>query len=261
MGGELEESLGLEHRGGSWAGYSDPRYEGLTGMFGGWTAALLLRAILNDNRASGDPAALSVNFSARLPAGRDLNITSEPIAGGRRVQHWSVHLTDNSGASLAHASVILSERPESGEFIEPMMPTAPEPTTLQISRPPGAVGAFVETRPVFGLPPFGRRETRSVHWVRETSGRTMDAVQIVFLWDITAPRSMYLAQLPAANATLTMSVYFLATLDEICAIGDDFILNETIGTRAAGSLAGQRSYLWTRHRVLLATTEQLSWFR
>lgn len=39
----------------------------------------------------------------------------------------------------------------------------------------------------------------------------MDAVQIVFLSDITAPRSMYLAQLTTANATLTMSVYFLAT--------------------------------------------------
>jgi hypothetical protein len=261
MSDELEDSLKLTRQRRGWAGYSDPRFEGPTGMYGGWTAALLLHAVLSEDRATGEPAGLTVNFAARTPAGRALRITSEYIAGGRRVQHWLVRLGDDEGSSFAQALVVLSERAESGEFVEPKMPNAPEPTSLEVHHPPGAVGAFVESRPVSGLPPIGQKDTRSAHWVCETSGRPMDAVQVAFLSDNTAPRSLYLPQTPTVNATLTLSVYFLADSDEMSCVGQDFLLNETIGTRAAGSLAGQQSRLWSRQGALLATTEQLSWFK
>jgi acyl-CoA thioesterase len=58
-----------------------------------------------------------------------------------------------------------------------------------------------------------------------------------------------------------MSVYFHATDDEVAAIGDDYILNEATGSRGARSTAGQHARLWSRAGVLLATSEQLSWYR
>jgi hypothetical protein len=58
-----------------------------------------------------------------------------------------------------------------------------------------------------------------------------------------------------------MSVYFHATPAELAAVGTDFILNEAIGTRGVESTSGQQARLWSREGSLLATTEQLAWYR
>jgi acyl-CoA thioesterase len=58
-----------------------------------------------------------------------------------------------------------------------------------------------------------------------------------------------------------MSVYFHADDDELVAVGTDLILNESVGTRGVRSTAGQQSRLWSRSGQLLATTEQLCWYR
>jgi acyl-CoA thioesterase len=39
------------------------------------------------------------------------------------------------------------------------------------------------------------------------------------------------------------------------------ILNEATGTRATASTAGQQARLWSADGALLATTEQLCWYR
>jgi acyl-CoA thioesterase len=58
-----------------------------------------------------------------------------------------------------------------------------------------------------------------------------------------------------------MSTYFLAAPEELAAVGDDYVLSEAEGTRIEHSLVGSRSRLWSRQGNLLATTEQLCWFR
>ena len=63
------------------------------------------------------------------------------------------------------------------------------------------------------------------------------------------------------SATPTLSVYFLGTTDEIIAAGDDYVLNEATGTRCEQSTSGQQARLWSRAGALLATTEQLCWYR
>jgi acyl-CoA thioesterase len=58
-----------------------------------------------------------------------------------------------------------------------------------------------------------------------------------------------------------MSVYFYASADELAAVGDDFVLSEAVGTRAEQSIAGSQLRLWSRSGALLATSEQLCWFK
>ncbi len=60
---------------------------------------------------------------------------------------------------------------------------------------------------------------------------------------------------------MTMSVYFHATEKEIQAIGDDYILNEAVATRGADSTSGQQVRMWSRNGDLVATSEQLCWYR
>jgi hypothetical protein len=63
------------------------------------------------------------------------------------------------------------------------------------------------------------------------------------------------------SSTLTLSAYFYASADELAAIGEDFILSEAVGTRAAASIIGSQLNMWNRSGALLATSEQLCWFK
>ena len=56
-------------------------------------------------------------------------------------------------------------------------------------------------------------------------------------------------------------MYFHGTAEEIDAVGDDYLLNEATGTRGEQSTSGQQARLWSRGGALLATTEQLCWYR
>lgn len=58
-----------------------------------------------------------------------------------------------------------------------------------------------------------------------------------------------------------MSVYFHATPEELAAAGADYVMVEATGTRGESSTSGQQARLWSRQSALLATTEQLAWYR
>jgi hypothetical protein len=45
------------------------------------------------------------------------------------------------------------------------------------------------------------------------------------------------------SATITVSVYFHATGDELAAVGTDYVLNEATGTRGEQSTSGQQARL------------------
>ena len=142
------------------------------------------------------------------------------------------------------------------------MPDAPDPSTLeQIHLAPGPCGERTGDRPIVGYPSHNQESTYSTSWVRETSGRTVDHLQLAFLADHRAPRSFFWSDGPRPSATLTLSVYFHATHDELAAVGDDDLLSEAFGTRGAQSTSEEHLRLWSRHGALLATSVQMGWYR
>ncbi len=102
---------------------------------------------------------------------------------------------------------------------------------------------------------------RSLTWVRENSGRLVDPVQLAYLSDVYAPRIFHISSAPRPSSTLVMSTYFLAAPEELAQVGDDYVLIEAEGTRIERSLVGSRSRLWSKQGSLLATSEQLCWFK
>ena len=61
--GQLERSFALEPISeGHYQITTDPNYESGNGMYGGWTAALLLKAAIEDGRGSGFVSAITVNY-------------------------------------------------------------------------------------------------------------------------------------------------------------------------------------------------------
>ncbi len=259
---DLEDALALRAAGeGAWLAFSDPRYESLNGMFGGWTAAIALRGVIGLAPDVGTPSAITISFMDKVPSGVDIVLRVACVGASRSISHWRVDVTTaDDERPLAQAMAVLSRRRETDGRTQPAMPTVPDPESLGEFHPPGAQGERTVHRPVIGYPAYNLPDTASIAWVRETTGRRVDRVQLVFLADSYAPRSFYWSDGPRMNATMTMSVFLHATDDEVAAIGDDYILNEAVGTRGASSTSGQQARLWSRHGDLLLTTEQLCWY-
>ena len=60
---QLEQSLATQIVAGVQIAVADPEYEANTGMFGGWTAALLLKALLDHPDSEGTASSLTVALS------------------------------------------------------------------------------------------------------------------------------------------------------------------------------------------------------
>ena len=259
---DLEDALTLRRGDGFWEAVADPRYESTNAMFGGWSIAVALRAVINAGNSEARPSAITMNFVDRVEPGTDVRIHTRRVGGSRSVEHWLAELRSSAGdRTLALATVVLATRRDTDGHTQPAMPPAPDPESLEEFHAPGAQGERSIIRPIHGHPPFGRADTTSTAWVREMTGRAVDRLQLAFLADQFAPRPFFWSEGPRQSATLTMSVYFHATDEEVEAVGDDYILNEATASRGVSSTCGQHARLWSRSGDLLATSEQLCWYR
>ena len=142
------------------------------------------------------------------------------------------------------------------------MPDAPDPATLEAMYPaPGSCGERTLMHPILGFPPHNQASTYSTSWVRETSGRNVDHLQLGFLADSRAPRSFFWSDGPRPSTTITLGVYFHATNEELAEVGDDDLLSEAFGTRGARSTSEEHLRLWSRQGALLASSVQMGWYR
>lgn len=245
-----------------WVGLADARQEATNGMYGGWTAALLLRAVMSDANDQGSPSTLTVHFIKPVKPGSDVKIRTQSLGGGRSLSIWQAELQiAGEDGVAAIATVVLSKRRESHGFTDMPMPSAPPPETLAEVQAFGKWGPLNIFRPSLGAPPFNQPNTRSLIWLKDRSDRPLDLLHLAYHSDNFPPRTWYLRPEPGPYSTITMSVYFHATDLDCAAVGNNYILMDTFGTRAESSTVGARANLWSRDGVLLATTEQMGWFR
>jgi hypothetical protein len=259
----FDNSLALSAAGeGLWHATADAAREATTGMFGGWTAALLANAALGDPCASGSLSAITVNYINRVPPGSALTLRSTLLGAGRSLSHWRCELwVDGVEGIAAVAHIVLSNRRESDRFVELTMPDVAPPATFPVFHPPGTFGATMNIHSAFGAEPFNQPTTRSIAWLRESGDRPVDALLLVYMSDVGWPRCWALGASPRPSSTITLSTYIHATAQEIAACDNDHILSDMVATRIEHSTVGSRANLWSAHGTLLATTEQLCWFR
>lgn len=262
--GSLDEALALHPLGPDrWQAHADPDHESINAMFGGWTAAASLAAVLASASSALTPSALTVNFIGAVAPGTRPVLHVEHLGGSRSIDHWRADLrADEGGDLLASATAVLTARRRGDEHDQWVMPDAPGPATLPEFHAPGTQGQQTDLRRVSGAEDaYGGGDTRTTAWVRMVSGRPHDHVQLAYLADQFAPRSFYWGAGARPSATLTMSVYFHATADDLAEAGAGYLLNEATGTRGVHSTSGQQARLWSTTGALLATTEQLAWYR
>lgn len=245
-----------------WLARADKRYWNAIGPWGGWTAGLLLKAVLSEDDHAGAPVAMTVNLMAGLDES-PITLETRAVRQGRSMEFWTSELIQN-GEAAAMAMITLGQRRETFGAHEAVFPEAPAPETIQRPTRKGGppFGAMIETRAVSGTPFQPENESsRSLAWVRDAEGRRLDAPLLAALADVFLPRTFYRMTEYRPISTVSMSVYFHATPADLVRIGGDFILAEAQARRFESGFYDQQGALWSRDGVLLATTEQLCWFK
>jgi hypothetical protein len=250
---------------GRWTTLAGPEWGNPGGaLWGGYAIGLCVRVLEAEPEALGEALSLTLTYAAGLPAG-ELDIRTRRLRQGGSVGVWEVELLSAGSDQVGvHAIVTMARRPKTPDFAFATMPAAPEPESLPAPDTSGSArhygAATFERRPVEGFPPTPSGSSRSLVWVRPLHA-SFDKVLLGMLTDNSAPRAMYALGPTIMTTTLSLTAYLHATAEELADIGDDFVLVECEGRVGGGGASDERSSYWRRDGKLLATSEQLAWYR
>jgi acyl-CoA thioesterase len=251
-----------------WTTFAGPEWSNPGGgLWGGYAIGLSIRVLDAEPNAIGEALSLTLTYAAALPSGT-LDVRTRCLRQGRSIGVWEVEIlptgTDQVGV---HAIVTMAKRPTTPPFEFAKMPDAPDPETVPMvqwgeqsqSQHYGA-SAFERRMVNDFMPERGGTDARSLAWVKPRRG-PMDKAMLGMVTDFSPPRSMYALGRTINTTTLTLTAYLHATEEELAAIGDDFILIEADGRVGSRGASDERSSYWSRNGKLLATSEQLAWYR
>jgi acyl-coenzyme A thioesterase PaaI-like protein len=251
---------------GRWRTLAGPEWSNPGGgLWGGYALGLAVRVLDAEPDAKGEALSLTLTYAAAVPSG-PLDVRTRCIRQGGSVGVWEVELRpDGSDQVGVHAVVTLARRPQTPAFAFARMPEAPPPESLPAPPPPPVAAhhygaATFERRGLEGFPPTPGASSRSLVWVRSRRG-PLDKALLGMITDNSAPRAMYALGPTIMTTTLSLTCYLHATADELAALGDDYVLVECEGRVGGGGASDERSSYWSRDGRLLATSEQLAWYR
>lgn len=260
-------SMPLVARGpGRWSTVAGPEWANrYGGLWGGYAIGLCIRVLEAEPEAAGEVLSLTLAYAAGLPAG-DLDVRTRRLRQGGSIGFWEAEILPAGSDEVGvHAMITMARRPKTPDFAFASMPAAPDPESLPSPPPPtdGAMhygAAAFERRTLDGFPPKPSGDSRSLAWVRPRRG-PLDKALLGMITDNSAPRAMYALGQTVMTTTLSLTAYLHATAEEIAEVGDDFILVECEGRVGGHGASDERSSYWRRDGKLLATSEQLAWYR
>ena len=251
---------------GRWRTIAGPEWSNPGGgLWGGYAIGLAIRVLEAEPEAVGEALSLTLTYIAAVPAG-PLDVRTRRLRQGGSVGVWEVELAPAGSSEVGvHAIVTLARRPTTPPFAFAVMPAAPAPDSLPAPPAPSEAmrhygAASFERRTLEGFPPTPGADSRSLAWVRSRRG-SFDKALLGMVTDNSAPRAMYALGPAIRTTTLSLTAYLHATAEELAAVGDDFILVECEGRVGGGGASDERSSYWSRSGKLLATSEQLAWYR
>jgi acyl-CoA thioesterase len=251
---------------GEYAGETDPAYWNLIGPFGGWIAAVLMLAVLDDPRRHGEPLSLSTNFAGAIEAG-PYAIRTRNARRNRSTDFWRAELVQHQHGRdvlCAEASLVLAHRRPTDSFVDVSPPEAPAPETLPAVPANAGAPSFLEKydmRFATGNPFAGGDPDRTVAWVRDRAPRTLDFPALAALCDTGFPPIFLRLGKRVPVSTVTLNAFFHVNSSELAEIGNDFLLSEGRMRVAHNGFFDCTTTMWSRSGRLLATTEQVVYYK
>ena len=238
-----------------------PKFKNTDDPYGGWSAAVLARAILQCTRPGMELVSITTDFLSAAPDG-PLHVTVHSDRSGRGTEFWRAGLAAEGGDVLFNrATAVVGRRRETTEWVQDDCPEAPPPERCARIEVPLAWSQVIEIRPAVNHPFSGNGDTRSSAWVRFTAERPLDSTALVALADTPMPRLFYVIGRQVRVATVSMTVYLHATKTDYDECGPDYLLIDCRGARGGRGFYDQHATIWSRSGRLMATTQQIVWYR
>ncbi len=254
-------------------GTTSDAYWNFAGPFGGYTAALLMRAVMDDTRRLGPPVAQTVNYCGAITKGAfEIAVTLQ--RSGKATQHWSLELHQN-GAVAATASIVCANRRETFAHAVGSRPSVPPPEQVAQSAPEERLPwlssydfRFVEGGPELGLSLEQKAraagdlgKSRTVLWLKDTPDRPLDYVSLSALSDCFILRLIQMRGTMVPMSTVSMTSYFHAMPNELVEHGTAHLLGIATAKRFQANFHDQSMELWSAGGALLASGTQTVWYK
>lgn len=242
---------------GSFRANVDEGWSGFGGAHGGYTAAIVLRAMAALARPEHtQPRTLTVQLTTAVMPG-EVALEGALERAGRSLSWTSCRLVqDGSTAAAALASF---SAPGSGpEHRALTMPDVPPPGEVPLAEemvvPQAGIAAHVEYRPLMPDTSGAERTARLEEWMRLRDPHALDPYLAAFLIDAPPP-ALYVAldEYPPMPST-EMALQFAEPQPPA---DDGWLLGVVRTLTAAGGYVLEDGELWTSGGELVATSRQL----
>lgn len=263
----LDAATKLEKSGDKLVGATSDAYWNFTGPFGGTTAATLLRAAIEHPKRQNLPLSITINYCAPVAKGAfDLQVAEKRT--NRSTQHFSVEMTQDAD-TIATATLVFAARPEGFFHTSGKMPAvaAPEQIDPPKARAPLAWIDRFDMRFASGFPVMRKSEeeplggSRTEVWMRDNPVRKLDFLSLANMSDAFFARPFHVLGRLIQVGTVSMTTYFHCDESDLAEAGEDYVLGAADANIFAKGYADQTAWLWSRGGRLLATSQQILYFR
>lgn len=245
-------------------------YWNMVGPYGGITAAQMLQAVMQHPEVLGEPLSITVNFAGPVEAG-NLRIEAVPVRTNRSSQHWNVTMGQRNAEGQfvvsTTATVITALRRETFSMDDVAAPAMPDPQTCERYDTQGAMPWLqrYDMRVVQGAMPKTwddtGHESISQLWVRDDPPRPLDFAALAALSDVFYPRVWLRRARRVPAGTVSMTVYFHASREQLAQQGDQHLLAQASAQAFRNGYFDQNAQLWDSQGSLLATSHQIVYYK
>jgi Thioesterase-like superfamily len=254
----------------TFTGATSPDYWNMVGPFGGYTAALAVRTVMQHPALLGEPVALTVNYAGATTEG-PFTVTATPARTNRSTQHWVIALGQTNAAGELEvamtATVMTALRRDTWHANDMPMPVVPAVSEVSRDRRDGSPVWLerYDMRFVHGSIPakFDGSEASSLTqlWMRDDPPRPLDFVSLTAMADVFYPRIWLRRAKRVAAGTVSMTTYFHASQAQLLEAGTGYLLGQAQAQAFRHGFFDQTAQLWSEAGTLLATSTQLVYYK
>lgn len=263
----LDAATKVDFSGEKLGGATSDAYWNFTGPFGGATAATLLRAVMEHPKRQNLPLSMTINYCAPVAKG-PFEIAVAEKRTNRSTQHFSAEMMQGAD-TISTATLVFAARPEGFFHVAGKMPEVEAPENIQPPKtkaPLAWIDRF-DMRFASGFPVMRPKEDgplgspRTEVWMRDNPFRKMDFISLMNMSDAFFARPFHVLGRLITVGTVSMTTYFHCDEADLAEVGEDFVLGVADASILAKGYADQSAWLWSRKGKLLATSQQILYFR
>jgi acyl-CoA thioesterase len=246
---------------GAWGAAVDSGWFAGRGPNGGYLAAMVLRAMVEEVAdPAREPRSLTCHY-LRPPAAGEVRIDVTVERAGRATSTLTARLSQDGRPCVLGVAAFGVDVPAPAAYAaRPPAVAAPEDIAPVDNSASGlSIVSRFEARPAVGEPMFaGAGEAVTGGWLRFADARATDAVALAMYADAWWPSPWVRLREPVPAPTMDLTVHFRAPRAAAALEPGEPVLAVFRSTTAADGFFDEDGEVWTRDGVLLAQSSQLA---